>query len=542
MNAPSHRKGRDEPGSAAFFIAAVLIAFAPLFRGGNRPFPLLVLELVALAGLAVALLPARSRERIPMGAVVFAALVALIPLLHLVPLPLEAWSGLAGRAPFAEVIRAQPGTTTHTLSVIPFETEYAGLALLPPLAAFLLGIQLRLPHVIRILQLLVAVAAIEAVLGLIQYGSLGGGVAGMRASGTYVNPNHFAGLMLMVLPVALMGLAVEIGDRTRDRKFGRGLLGALKRTVASKGTKVLVAVAVIVLLLMAIVFSRSRAGIMLAALGVAITTITAAPRIGGPRAYGVMGLVLAVVVGFAAAIGLIPVIDRFAAIETLEDDRWPMILAAVEMAGRYFPVGAGMGTFAALYPPFQPPEILALVHRAHNDYVEWVAEAGLLALLAIGLAFALFVMRLVTLRREQDKHRVHYLQVGAAIGVLLMALHSLVDFNLRIPANAIVFALLAGVLLARQQPVQLHERQHGRRAQVPIAPIPLAPVPQLDPSAAARVRAVWAVPAETAPPPNALTTAPFDLTPSPSPAASAPAAAPEKKAPHDEPPPGIAGA
>ena len=187
MNPPSHRKRRGVPGSAPFVIAAILIAFAPLFRGGNRPFPLLVLELVALAGLAVALLPVRARERIPMGAVGLAALVAAIPLLYLVPLPLDAWSALAGRAPLAEVLRTQAGTTTHTLSVIPFETEYAGLALLPPLAAFLLGIQLRLPHVIRILQVLVAVAAIEAVLGLIQYGSLGGGVGGMRASGTYVN-------------------------------------------------------------------------------------------------------------------------------------------------------------------------------------------------------------------------------------------------------------------------------------------------------------------------------------------------------------------
>ena len=539
MNSQSRHHGRDALGPAAFFIAVFLIAFAPLLRGGNRPFPLLVLELAGLAGLAVALLPARSRQRIPAGAAILAALVAFIPLLHLLPLPLNVWGALAGRASFVDELRALPDAATHAVTLIPFETEYSALALLPSLAAFLLGLQLRLQQVTRVLLVLVAVAAVEAVLGLMQYGLLGGGEAGMRASGTYVNPNHFAGLLLMALPIALMGLANEIGDRRRELKPGRGLLGALKRATTAKGTKVLVAVAVIVVLLMAVVFSRSRAGIMLAALGVAITTITAAPRIGGPRAYGLMGLVLAVVVGFAAAIGLIPVIDRFAEIGTLEDDRWPMILAAVEMAGRYFPVGAGMGTFAALFPPYQPPEILALVHRAHNDYVEWVAEGGLLALLAIGFAFALFVMRLVTLRREQDEHRVHYLQVGAAIGVLLMALHSFVDFNLRIPANAIVFALLAGVLLARQQPVQLRERQRDRHAQVPIAPIPLAPVPKLDPDAAERVRAVWAASAETAPLPNALTTAPFDLTPSPSPAASAPAAASEK-APHDHAPAGTA--
>jgi O-antigen ligase len=353
---------------------------------------------------------------------------------------------------------------------------------------------LRLPQVVRAMQLLVAVAAVEAIIGLIQYGLLGGGAAGVRASGTFANPNHFAGLLVMVLPIALMGLAVEIGDRTREHVRGRGLFGALKRAVASKGLKVMIAVAVIVLLLMAIVFSRSRAGIALAALGVAVTTLTAAPRIGGPRAYGVMGLVLAVVVGLAAAIGLIPVIDRFADTDVFEDERWPMILAAVEMAGRYFPVGSGMGTFAALYPPFQPDRILALVHRAHNDYVEWVAEAGLLALVAIAVAVTMYVARLVMLAREQEKHRVHYLQVGAAIGLFLMALHGLVDFNLRIPANAIVFALLGGVLLARHQAVQVQERPRDRRGHVPTAPIPMATLPHLDADAAARVRAVWAEP------------------------------------------------
>jgi O-antigen ligase len=264
------------------------------------------------------------------------------------------------------------------------------------------------------------------------------------------------------------------------------------------------AVVIIVLLLVAIVFSRSRAGIALAALGLALTTITAAPRIGGPRAYGVMGLVLAVVVGLAAAIGLLPVIDRFAEVDAFEDERWPMIVAAIQMAGRYFPVGSGAGTFAALYPPFQPAEILTFVHRAHNDYVEWVVEGGILAFVAIVLGIALYIARVVLLAREPDKHRVHFLQVGAAIGIFLMALHGFVDFNLRIPANAIVFALLCGLLLTRHQAMQLQEQRRDRHARMPVTPMPLAPVPQLDPEAAARVRAVWSAPDPIAALPVAL--------------------------------------
>lgn len=488
----THRHHRRESSStAAFVLVAVLLLIAPLYRGGNRPLALLVIELVALAGLAVALIPARSRERIPLGAALVAALIASIPLLQLVPLPLDVWARLPGRTALADTLRDVAKVTQHTISIVPFETEYAALALLPPLAAFFLAFQLRATQAIRIMQLLVAVAVVQAVVGLLQYGMLGGGAANMRASGTYINPNHFAGLLLMVLPIALMGLAVEIGDRSRERVRGRGLVGVFKRAVANKGMKVMVAVAAIAVLLVALIFSRSRAGISIAAVGIAISAFAVAPRVGGPRAYGVIGVVLALVVGLAMAIGLIPVIDRFAEADVLEDDRWAMAIAAVEMAGQYFPVGAGVGTFAALYPPFQPAEILAFVHRAHNDYVEWVVEGGLLAMLAIVAACALYVARLVLLAREIDKNRVHYLQAGAAIGMLLMALHSLVDFNLRIPANAIVFALLGGMLLARHHSLQMQE-QRQRRAHLPTTPIPMATVPQLDPDAAARVHAVWA--------------------------------------------------
>ncbi|MFO1412755.1 MAG: O-antigen ligase family protein [Burkholderiales bacterium] len=488
----SHRRHRqDSTSTAAFVVAALLVVLAPLYRGGNRPLALLALELIALAGIGVAIIPARSRDRIPMGAALLVGLVALIPLLQLITLPLDQWEKLPGRAAFAETLHDVAEVTSHTITIVPFETQYAALALLPPIAAFLLAFQLRAPQAIRMMQLLVAVASVQAVIGLMQYGMLGGGAAGMRASGTYINPNHFAGLLLMVLPIALMGLAVEIGDRTRERIRGRGLMGVFKRAAANKGMKVMVAVAVIALLLVAIIFSRSRAGITIAALGIAITTFAVAPRVGGPRAYGIVGVVLALVIGLATAIGLIPVIDRFSEQEVLEDDRWTMAMAALEMAGAYFPVGSGVGTFAALYPPYQPAEILAFVHRAHDDYIEWVVEGGLLAMLAIVSALALYVARLVMLAREIDKNRVHYLQVGAAIGLLLMGLHSLVDFNLRIPANSVVFALLGGTLFARHHSLQLQESRR-RRAHLPTAPIPVAPVPQLDPDAAARVQAVWA--------------------------------------------------
>ena len=390
------------------------------------------------------------RQRISPAAAIVAGLAAAIPLLGLLPLPPELWRSLPGREPFAATLAvAGDAGAWHTLSLAPFDTEYAGLALLPPLAAFFLVLGLRADKLRTLCTVIVAVAVLEAVLGLLQYGAGGGQVANFRASGTYVNPNHFAGLMLLALPLALMFLALEVGQRQRGRRFAVSFADVLRQFAASKGTRVIVWLAAIVLCLLGLMFSRSRAGISIGAIGIALTALIAAPRVGGSRAYGAVGVGLTLAVGFGIAIGFVPVLDRFAQPETIDDGRMAIAMGALNMAGHYFPFGAGLGTFASLYPPYQPDAISALVHRAHNDYLEWLTEGGVLAALAILAALALYVTRLVMLVRIKVKDATHCLQLAAAISVLLLALHGLVDFNFRIPANALLFAMLAGVMVAR---------------------------------------------------------------------------------------------
>lgn len=504
MNTASHRSGRGAASVAAFVILVTMVVFAPLVRGGNRPLPLLVLELLAIVGLLVALVPAEMRQRIPPAAAIVAGLCAAIPLLGLMPVPAGLWQALPGRAPFAETLGAAGSEGWRALSIAPFETEYAGLALLPPLAAFFLAMGLSANRLGKICVLVIVVAAVEAVLGLLQYGAAGGQLANFRASGTYVNPNHFAGLMLLALPLALMSLALEIGERARARRFAAGMVDVFRQFAAAKGTRILLWLFAIVLILLALMFSRSRAGISIAAFGIALTALLAAPKVGGPRAYGAVGVGLTVALGFALAIGLVPVLDRFAQTEMIDDGRGPMIMAALDMAGTYFPVGAGMGTFATLYPPFQPADISALVHRAHNDYVEWLTEGGALAALAIIAGMALFTARVVMLIRIPQKNATHYLQLAAAVSVFLLAAHGMVDFNFRIPANALLFALLAGVVVARQSvtsPVPQAAVAHRRVVPKPTMAdvVPVVPAPGYAATSheeAARVRAAWDAPTQ----------------------------------------------
>ena len=104
----TYQRKRRNPDFRKCAIAAAILVWAPLFRGGNRPMPLLVLECLALAALAAlaASRPLREAFAVKAAAVRWAlAMLITVPLLQLVPLPYALWSALPGHAPHATAPR-----------------------------------------------------------------------------------------------------------------------------------------------------------------------------------------------------------------------------------------------------------------------------------------------------------------------------------------------------------------------------------------------------------------------------------------------------
>jgi O-antigen ligase len=108
-------------------------------------------------------------------------------------------------------------------------------------------------------------------------------------------------------------------------------------------------------------------------------------------------------------------------------------------------VGAGMGSFVTVYPPHQTAVSDLLIEHAHNDYVEALTETGLLGEVLILATLALFIPNMFMNLRVQLKYEPGWIQLGAAIACCGMIIHSFVDFNLQIPANAAWFAFCAGL-------------------------------------------------------------------------------------------------
>jgi O-antigen ligase len=398
-------------------------------------------------------LPARQwRLPIPATAAWGIGLLLVVPLLQLVPLPASWWAAMPGHAPYSQALGfADDAGALRAASMHPRATQYSWLAMWPCLAVFVLTLAQSRSRIRRLAVIFVAIAVIQAILGILQLGAdarsplnFGNPWAGGTASGTYVNKNHFAALMAMALPVALAFWAMETlppvdqhGERLRehprhaDAKLARRILWSL----------------LIVMMLAALLFTRSRAGIGcgLAALGAAsLGLVWHAATL---RLRAVLLSMAAAALLLAAYVGLTPILERFAPEDLALSYEGRLRIAAAAMRGGldFLPFGSGLGTFADVFRRYQAEGLTGFIDHAHNDYAEAFLELGVIGVAVVVLFAAAYAMRWSALAARRLSRTLGYLQVSAGLGVLAMAAHGFFDFNFHIPANAIFFAFLASV-------------------------------------------------------------------------------------------------
>jgi len=443
-------------GLTLFPISVFLLVFAPLVRGGNRPLPLLALEAAALVGLvAVAVHPSRTWLRsVPASLCAALAILVAAPLAQLVPLPWTWWQALPGHEAYVGALTAAgalPAEGTHAVSMNARATEYAWLAMIPCLAIFVLVQHLDRHQARRLVLLFVMVAVAEATLGIMQLGAplgsflqLGNPYGGGGSTGTYVNRNHFAALMAMALPVLMALWAAEVlpplgpkGEILRDHPRNRDVKLA---------RRLLLSIFVLALVL-ALLFTRSRAGIgsglaMLAAAAIALVW-----NAGSIHARVILGVIAVTALLLGTYIGLTPVLERFSAedISLSYAGRARIAAGTLGAALDFLPFGSGLGTFADVFGRYQLESFPGYIDHAHNDYAEAFLELGVAGIAAVALLFAAYLMRWRTLLSGRLSRSFGYLQVGAGLGMLALIVHAAFDFNFHIPANAIFFSFLAGV-------------------------------------------------------------------------------------------------
>ena len=253
-------------------------------------------------------------------------------------------------------------------------------------------------------------------------------VNGGEPYGPYVDRDHFAGFVELTLPVGLALMAF--------RGLRRDVLPLMTLfTIVPLG---------------ALVLSASRGGLIGFALEIGILGWMMRKRraLRSGRVAAVAAVAI-VALFFVAWVGASRAIQGLSALESpgvTLSRRISMARGAAHIFFDHPLKGCGLGTIVAVYPRYETDYDGKRVDHVHNDYMETLAETGLLG----GLCGAAFLWLLYgaarrNLAAEQGRFSLG-LHVGAIMAVGGLLLHSLVDFNLQLPANALLFLLEAYVV------------------------------------------------------------------------------------------------
>ena len=266
--------------------------------------------------------------------------------------------------------------------------------------------------------------------------------------GSYVNHDHYAGLMEMLMPLPFV---LSMGHLLRG------------------GKRVLVAFCA-VLMASTIFLSGSRGGMLAFVLEMVLFAALTLGKKRSPRiALGSMA-VCVLVLAFLVFLGKGQVLGRLG--DLSPGARLDMTKDSLRMFFHRPVWGWGLGTFPTVYPSYRSFYTNLFVNEAHNDYAQLLVETGLLGF-ALMLWFLICLYRngLPTSRRWEFKWD-GAVSLAALLGCTGILLHSFVDFNLQIPANAALFYVLCGLAASgplaelskpgRSQAIR-NERIGGRR-------------------------------------------------------------------------------
>lgn len=461
--------GRERASSAPALACAALVLLAlvlPWFFGGVLRETRQLTLLVGLSAIVLAYLWQLRARALLLPAIPLWPLAGLFVLgaLQLVPLP-PALHALLAPGSHAIWHPAVPAATPfldaswRPLSVDPVATRESIassglLGLLVLLAAPALTSRrgtLRAALAVALGGTAVGVFAVatRTAFGPLLYGHIA--VPTLSPYGPFVNKNHFAGYVAMTALLSAgvcLGLKQDAERRTRDGDWRHGPQAGL---VLAAGACALAGA-------LAVLVSLSRGGSLglLAGAGVFVLLHVLATRSRKGAAHArplLVWLGLGVLVLGAMAFVVLPAeskerlrsVSLGDASASFRLTTWAGTLRLVKQSPA---VGYGYGAFESAYPPFKASLGDFQVQHPENQALELLAEGGLLGLLLAAAGLRVFFGAAVAGSRQRGEPLRRGVVTGAAAGLCALLVQDAVDFNLHVPSNAFVFALLLALVAA----------------------------------------------------------------------------------------------
>jgi len=295
------------------------------------------------------------------------------------------------------------------------------------------------------------------------------------AMGTFVNRDHYAGYLEMTLAVGI-GMMIATLRGSGPRTWRQMLRDWVSWLVSPR---VLLRLMLVVMVI-ALVMTRSRMGNSAFFMSVLIAGVIGLALSRHATRSTVILLVSLIVIDIfvvGAWFGVEKVVHRLEQTtftrgdkarsgsgEQSVEERVEPGLMALKVRKDFPFVGTGGGTFYVVFPQYREQEIDAYYDNAHNDYVQFAVETGVLGLGLIGLlVLSTFLVALKTQYERRDALS-RGVAFGVAMGIIALMIHSWVDFNLQRPANALTFVVLLAMGWAAHvvERAQMHDGNAAR--------------------------------------------------------------------------------
>lgn len=371
-----------------------------------------------------------------------AATIAL-PVLQLIPLPPIIWTALPGHDLItrAAITMGEP-QPWRPWTIVPAATLNAASSLIVPTAVLWLTLSLNEDERGRLPGLLLGLVLVSTVVGLVQVSSFTFdnpliNETPQTVSGTFANRNHFA--LHMAIGCAIASAWAFGPQRAHP---SRGIVGF----------------AFVLLFMLAILVSGSRAGLLLGSVGLVMGFLLSGTRIKNALAryprWAFPTLVVVIVVIVTSIVWLSIAADRAVSLDRLfaadlgQDMRARGLPTVRSMLVEYFPFGSGLGGFDPIFRIHEPFHLLkpTYFNHAHNDLIEVVIDAGLPGLLLLLVALCWWGCASIDAWRAGAGPQAALPKLGSTI-LLLVLLASIVDYPARTPI-IMAWAAIAAVWLS----------------------------------------------------------------------------------------------
>lgn len=415
----------------------------------------IVVRTAAWFALAMAALLSDYRPSLVRPSAIAALLIASVTLalVQLVPLSPDISQMLPGRAALDAAASFSGETVVwRPWSLVPGATINAASALIVPVTMWVLLKGLSESEHRWLPTMVLGLIALSMFAGLLQFSGLVFNNVFVNdtpgeVAGTFANRNHFAVFL------AIGCVLAPVWGLTFDSKtawpvvMGWGLVLLFLLAILASGSRAGLGLGVVALLLGLVMSARALK-----------KALTGYPKWAFPVLItGILAvIVILVMLSFLADRAVS--IDRMFALDQGQDMRGRGLPVVLAMIARYFPAGTGFGGFSQMFRQHEPLDLLkpTVFNHAHNDFLEIALDAGLPGLLLLAAAIIWWGKESSRVWRQGPSRRQAIPQLGSAL-LLLIILASVVDYPARTPVIMAILVIAANWLNG-------HSQQHGRSA------------------------------------------------------------------------------